>query len=101
MTKGWDDRTDDTPLKRVPTETITKVRQSDPCRGEWCIDSKERDVRVDRSSLATVVLLESRGSVIEDAQIGHATDHPCGSRCYYKVGKPSYTLGSYGCTLKN
>lgn len=65
MTKGWDDRTDDDPLKRVLTETITRARQRDPCRGEWCVDSK--DLWVDTRPLAAGVMLESRVSVIEDA----------------------------------
>lgn len=89
--EGWDDRTDDAPLKRMLTGTISRLKQSDPCRGEWCVDSKELDVWVDRRPLASGVMLESRVSVIEDACWLRSESELHAIR---KGSKPSYTLGN-------
>lgn len=70
--------------------------KSNPCRGEWLIDSNELDVWVDACSLANGVLLESRVSVIKDtliaARVGHGTRQPRATRCYYKGSKQSIEI---------
>ena len=67
----------DVPLTTMITEVVARVRQKDPVRGKWCVDSPELDVWVDASSLATGVSLEYDGAVVEDAswlrkERGHA-----------------------------
>ena len=66
-TKGSDERIDDAPFREMLTETIDRAQQADPCRGEWCVNSKELDVWADVSSFAPGVLIELCGTVIEDA----------------------------------
>ena len=48
-------------------ETIVRVKKSDPAGGDWCVQGKEINIRVDASSLAIGVLLEKNGAVIEEA----------------------------------
>ena len=48
-------------------ETIARVKQDDPAKGDWCVQGDELNVRVDASSLAIGVLLEKDGAVVEDA----------------------------------
>ena len=67
VTKGWDDEATDTLLERMMTETVARVRQEDPARGDWCVNGREMSVWVDASSLAIGVLLQSCGTVLEDA----------------------------------
>lgn len=43
------------------------MSQADPCKGKWYVNGEEVDIWVDASSLATGVLLESHGTMIEDA----------------------------------
>ena len=67
VTKGWDDRIKNTSLSQILAETLTRVRETDPIVGNWCTDGKEITVWVDASSVATGVVLETKGTVIEDA----------------------------------
>ena len=67
VTKGWDDEARDTILQRLMFETIESVQQDDPAHRDWCVDSKELNVWVDASSLATGVALECREIVLKDA----------------------------------
>lgn len=48
-------------------ETIDAVKRDDPAREDWCVDGRELNVWVDSSSLTTGVVLERRGTVLEDA----------------------------------
>ena len=67
VTKGWDDETTDDLLVRMVKETIARVKQDDPAKGDWCVQGDELNVWVDASSLAISVLLEKNGAAIEDA----------------------------------
>ena len=67
VTKGWDDETTDDLLVRMVKETIARVKQDDPAKGEWCVQGDELNVWVDASSLAIGVLLEKDGAAVEDA----------------------------------
>ena len=35
VTKGWDDETTDDLLVRMVKETIARVKQDDPAKGDW------------------------------------------------------------------
>ena len=63
----WDEEVNDDPLKVMIAELLARVRQEDPACGEWCVDGCDLNVWVDASSLATGVLLERNGIVVEDA----------------------------------
>jgi len=67
VTREWDDTVDDVPLKRMMAEVVTKVCQDDPTRGDWCVAGRELNAWVDASSLATGVVLERDGAIVEDA----------------------------------
>ena len=67
VTKGWDDETTDDLLVRMVKETIARVKQDDPAKGDWCVQRDELNVWVDASSLAIAVLMEKDGAAIEDA----------------------------------
>ena len=67
VTKGWDDETTDDLLVRMVKETIARVKQDDPAKGDWCVQGDELNVWVDASSLAIGVLLEKDGAAVEDA----------------------------------
>ena len=67
VTKSWHYETTDTLLVRMVMETIVRVKKSDPARGDWCMQGKEINIRVNASSLAIGILLENNGVVIEDA----------------------------------
>ena len=67
VTAGWDDETHDPQLRSMLLDTMARVHQNDPVRGEWCVDAKELNVWVDASSLATGVVLTTDGSAVEDA----------------------------------
>lgn len=47
------------------TESCTRVKQADPCKGKWCVNGKEFSVWVDGSSLVTRVTMGSGGSIVE------------------------------------
>ena len=66
VNKGWDDETTDTLLVCMVTETIARVKKSNPAWGDWCVQGKEMNIWVDTSSLAIRFLLEKNGAVIED-----------------------------------
>ena len=67
VTKGWDDIVDDNSLKQMMAETLTRVCRSDPARGEWHVSGHKLNAWVDTSSLATCVVLERFGTVLENA----------------------------------
>ena len=67
VTKGWDDEARDAVLQRMMFKTIESLQQDDPARRDWCVDSKELNVWVDASSLATGVAFECREMVLKDA----------------------------------
>ena len=67
VTRGWDDTTEDVPLRQMVRETITRVTQSDPSLSLWCATGQDINVWIDASSLATGVLLERDDIVFEDA----------------------------------
>ena len=54
-------------LVRMVKETIARVKQDDPVKGDWCVQGDELNVWVDASSLAIGVLLEKDGAAVEDA----------------------------------
>ena len=56
VTKGWDDETTDDLLVHMVKETIARVKQDDPAKGDWCVQGDELNVWVDASSLAIGVL---------------------------------------------
>jgi len=66
-TIGWDDEVRDPLLSRMLADVFTRVAQTDPTRGDWCVDGQDVTVWVDASSLATGVVIESGGAVAEDA----------------------------------
>ena len=37
VTKSWDDETTDDLLVRMVKETIARVKQDDPAKGDWCV----------------------------------------------------------------
>ena len=78
VTTGWDDETQDPMLRRMLDEIVMRSSQTDPARGVWCANCQEVTVWVDASSLATGVVIEYDGAIIEDAswlQPVHADKH--------------------------
>lgn len=67
VTNRWDDEVNDGFLHCMLTETVAKVCEMDPMRGDWCIDGSEMKVWVDISSVATGVALEVNGGIVENA----------------------------------
>ena len=67
VTRGWDDTTEDAPLRQMVRETIARMTQSDPSQGPWCTIGQDINVWVDISSFVTGVLLECDDVVFEDA----------------------------------
>ena len=45
VTKGLDNETTDTLLVRMVTETLARMKKSDPARGDWYVKGK-KDERV-------------------------------------------------------
>ena len=60
VTKGWDDETMYDLLVHMVKETIARVNQDDPAKGDWCVQGDELNVWVGVSSLVI-------GAAIEDA----------------------------------
>ena len=58
MTRGWDDITEDAPLRQMVQETIARVTQSNPLQCLWCATGQDINVWVDTSFLSTGMLLE-------------------------------------------
>ena len=56
----------DAPLKQMIVEMLTRVRQDDPARGDWCVAEGKINSWVDASFLAMGVVLENRGTILED-----------------------------------
>ena len=67
VTKGWDDPVDDASLRRVVEEVLARVTRDDPVRGNWSVSGEELNAWVDAYSLATGVVLERHGDILEDA----------------------------------
>ena len=67
VTKGWDDETMDDLLVCMVKDTIARVKQDDPAKGDWCVQGDKLNMWVDASSLAIGVLLEKNGAAIENA----------------------------------
>ena len=67
VTKSWDDEATDDLLVHMVKETIARVKQDDPAKGDWSLQGDELNVWVDASSQAIGVLLEKNGVAIEDA----------------------------------
>ena len=63
---GWDDETQDPLLCRMLEEIILRSSQTDPVHGDWCMNGQEVTVWMNASSLATGVLVEYNGAIIED-----------------------------------
>ena len=53
--------------KRVVEEVLARVTCDDSVRGNWSVSGEELNTWVDASSLATGVVLERRGDVLEDS----------------------------------
>ena len=66
MTKGWDDPVDDASLKQVVEEVLARKTYDDPVRRNWSVSGEELNAWVDASSLATAVVLERHGDVLEN-----------------------------------
>ena len=67
VTKGWNDPDDDASLRRVVEEVLAKVTRDDSVRGNWSVSGEELNTWVDASLLATGVVLERHGDILEDA----------------------------------
>lgn len=67
ITKGWDDTVNNITFKHMMAKVITKVHQDDPAQGSWCITGEEVNTWVDANSLATGVVLDRHGAILEDA----------------------------------
>ena len=67
MTNEWDDETQDPMLRQMLDEIVMRSSQTDPARGDWCVNGQEVTVWVDASSLATGVAIEYDGAFIENA----------------------------------
>ena len=97
VTKGRDDRIKNVSLCHILAETLTRVWEADPIGGNWCMDSKEITVWVDESCIATGVVLETNGTVIEDAcwlrQSSWTQRGPHRSQFSPSMGGNSVTLG--------
>ena len=65
-TTSWDDEVTDPELCAIVSETLQRVKASDPARGRWDVTGSEATVWVDASSIALGAVLEVSGEVIED-----------------------------------
>ena len=66
ITTGWDDEINDTHFRRMLTETLTRIEQDDPIRGDWYVDRCEFTAWVDANSLATGIAIEANRSDVKD-----------------------------------
>ncbi|KAK4294952.1 hypothetical protein Pmani_032459 [Petrolisthes manimaculis] len=66
-TASWDDKVTDLKLYSMITETLERVKMSDPARGRWDVAGEEATLWVDASSIAYGAVIEVDGGVIEDA----------------------------------
>ena len=48
-------------------EVLARVTRDDPVRGNWSVSGKDLNACVDVSSLATSVVLERHGDILENA----------------------------------
>ena len=68
VTRGWDDLTDDSVLRKQMDHVWARLEECDPVRGSWCVSGLAAVVWVDASSLAEgVVITSPEGCPIEDA----------------------------------
>ena len=66
-TQGWDDELSfGSPVRKLVADIMVRMESEDPGKGTWCVNGSEANVWVDASSLATGVVLEVDGNVIED-----------------------------------
>ena len=74
-TTGWDDETNNTLLRSMLMETLTRILQDFPVRGNWCINGCEFTVWVDTSWLATEATREANRSVVKDVSWLHPANN--------------------------
>lgn len=67
ITERWDDVITDEEVRTLLMEVVNKVKNNDPVRGLWCVNSYEAKVWVDASSVALGVAMEIDGVIVEDA----------------------------------
>ena len=67
LSRSWDERFDDRAVNAMIADILNRVRENDPARGRWEVNSKEATVWVDASSLAFGASVEVGGHIIEDA----------------------------------
>lgn len=67
MSQSWDDPINDSRIESMVAEILSRVRESDPSRGNWEVSGKEATVWVDASSLAFGAAIEVEGDIVEDA----------------------------------
>ena len=66
-TVGWDDEVGlESPIRKIVADVMNRMQSDDPAKGLWCVNGSEVNVWVDASSLATGVVLEVNGYVVED-----------------------------------
>lgn len=64
---GWDNEVWEPLLVQMLKDFITRVVQKDPAHGNWCMNGHKVTVWADTGSLVTGVIVESGGSLVEDA----------------------------------
>ena len=66
-TSRWDEEIYDESLRAMMEDTVRRVKQNDPAKGRWDVVGEEATVWVDASSLASGIVIEADGHVVEDA----------------------------------
>lgn len=67
LTTSWDSEITSPELRLMLSETLQRVKCSDPAQGRWDVEGNEAVVWVDASSLAIGAALEGEGNIIADA----------------------------------
>lgn len=67
ITERWDDVITDEEVRTLLMEVVSKVKNNDPVRGLWCVNSYEAKVWVDASSVAIGVAMEIDSVIVKDA----------------------------------
>ena len=75
VAKGWDDPIDDVSLRQVVEEVLARVTRDDPVQCNWSVFREELNAWVDASSLATDMVLERCGDILEDECWLHPTNN--------------------------
>ena len=73
--KEMSDHVNDVFLKQVMEEVLVRVTCDDPIQGNWNISGEELNAWVDVSSLATGVVLERHGDILEEACLLRSTNN--------------------------